>query len=88
MTSHKTHDEVPLETCDGDHAFKDVPRDHPHATGIEWCRRMGIFHGFGDGTFRPHKAITRGQLATALYRLSGKELEAAMRRVLTADQQS
>jgi hypothetical protein len=51
--------------------FYDVPDDHPHRRGIEWAADEGLVKGYPDGTFRPEQAVTRGQLATILWRQAG-----------------
>jgi hypothetical protein len=48
--------------------FPDVPRSYAHAVGIEWAAAEGIALGFGDGTYRPGGAVTRGQMASLLDR--------------------
>jgi len=56
--------------------FTDVPAGHPHAEGIGWIAEKGITVGYGDNTYRPDNPVTRGQMATFLYRNAG-ELVAA-----------
>ena len=54
------------------HLFDDVPDDSTHAAGIEWAVDNGITLGCGDGTnYCPGDAVTRGQMATFLHRISG-----------------
>lgn len=50
------------------HRYSDVPHDHTHAAGITWADGQGLVRGYPDGTFRPERAVTRGQLATVLER--------------------
>ena len=33
-----------------------------------WAAQCGVVKGYGDGTFRPSQAITRGQVAAILHR--------------------
>ncbi len=47
-------------------AFSDVPSGSTHAAAIAAVAAAGIAGGFGDGTFRPGLAVTRGQMATFL----------------------
>lgn len=49
-------------------SFSDVPPSHPFAEEIAWLASEGITTGFADGTFRPQRAVTRGQIAAFLYR--------------------
>ena len=42
-----------------------------HEQAIEWAAAQGIVSGFDDGTFRPGEFVTRGQLASILFRLHG-----------------
>lgn len=52
-------------------AFSDVPATHTHYAGISFVEQKGITTGYADGTFRPDNSVTRGQMATFLYRTSG-----------------
>lgn len=54
-------------------AFADVPANHPHNEGISWAAEQGYVTGYPDGTFRPEQSLTRGQLATILYRILGPQ---------------
>ena len=35
----------------------------------QWKGRLYVIDGYGDGSFRPHSPITRGQMAKILYTL-------------------
>jgi hypothetical protein len=48
--------------------FIDVLPTHPHWRGVESAAHAGIAKGYDDGTFRPERAVTRGQMATFLVR--------------------
>ena len=50
--------------------FPDVPEDHIHASSINALVERGWLQGYPDGTFRPWDKMTRGQLATLLWRAS------------------
>ena len=48
--------------------FTDVAADSYCAEAVAWAEQNAIVQGFGDGTFRPHRPITRQQLAAILLR--------------------
>jgi secreted trypsin-like serine protease len=58
-------------------AFTDVPSDGTHAAAIAAVASADIAGGFGDGTFRPDLAVTRGQMATFLSRALRLDMDAA-----------
>jgi hypothetical protein len=47
---------------------KDVTARHPHAIPISTVVRAGLASGHPDGTFRPDRPVTRGQMASFLAR--------------------
>ncbi|MFB9072402.1 S-layer homology domain-containing protein [Citricoccus parietis] len=51
--------------------FSDVGKDHPNYDAISWASAQRIVGGHKDGTFRPSGSVTRGELATFLYRALG-----------------
>lgn len=51
--------------------FVDVPPDAWYSSPVGWMATSGITAGFGDGTFRPGAPVTRGELATFLWRIAG-----------------
>ena len=56
------------------YAFNDVPSDSPHAAGIAYVDGAGITHGCdSSGNYCPDNPVTRGQMATFLYRASGND---------------
>ena len=57
-----------LELPDGEATFSDVGPDHEHATGIRAIATAEIAEGYDDGTYRPGEPVTRGQMATFLWR--------------------
>lgn len=50
----------------------DVNHDAWYHEGIDFCLQQGLMVGTGDDTFAPEHNMTRGQLITVLYRLSGE----------------
>ncbi|NLN49279.1 MAG: S-layer homology domain-containing protein, partial [Clostridiales bacterium] len=52
----------------GEVLYDDVDLGAWHARGVEAASKEGLFHGTGDGYFRPVQAITRGELATVIAR--------------------
>jgi len=63
-------EEIVMAAADTRQLFTDVPDGSTHAEGIRWAAGLGLIEGYDDGTFRPGEAVTRGQLATILYRQS------------------
>ena len=62
--------------CQSHHIFPDVVVDKWYSSGIEYCRDNGIMGGYTSGInagkFGLNDTITRGQIATMLYRLAGE----------------
>jgi hypothetical protein len=54
--------EIPLEPCNDNGRFSDVPPSNPFFCYIETAAEHGIVSGYADGTFRPFNDVTRGQL--------------------------
>jgi hypothetical protein len=50
--------------------FPDVPTDHIFFTEIEYMVVADITTGFGDGTFRPGRAVTRQAMSAFMHRLA------------------
>ncbi len=51
--------------------FSDVSSGYVHAPAINALAERGWLVGYDDGTFRPTESMTRGQLATLLFRAMG-----------------
>ncbi len=62
-----------LDLEEGEETFPDVPADFVHAGAISAVAAAGITTGFEDGTFRPGDPVTRGQMATFLFRALAEE---------------
>ena len=56
--------------------FSDVSTTFTHFTPITWASAQDITTGYKDGTFRPGRAVTRGEFAAFLYRAMGPEQHA------------
>ena len=48
--------------------FSDVAAGEWYSDAINWAAANGIVGGYGDGTFRPDRDLTREEAATILYR--------------------
>lgn len=68
----------PVPTCRVK-PFPDVAVGHVHCGAIAWAVREGITVGYADGTYRPGSAVTRGSMATFLYRVAGSPAAPACR---------
>ena len=51
---------------------RDVATDAWYHEGVDYVVENGIMGGYSDGSFRPAASTTRAQIATMLWRLSGK----------------
>lgn len=49
--------------------FKDVNADNKYFGAVSTLAHMGVFEGYGDGTFRPNSTLTRAEAVTILNRL-------------------
>lgn len=49
-------------------SFPDVSRDSGHREAILWMASQGLITGYADGTFRPDRQITRGEVAVIMHR--------------------
>lgn len=58
--------------------FLDVPADAWYYNELEYCYDKGIAKGTTATTFSPNATVTRGQLATFLYRMAGSPSIAGM----------
>ena len=52
--------------------FTDVPAGQFYSTAIQWLAQTGITTGTGPNTFSPTEFVTRGQMATFLFRSAGQ----------------
>jgi alpha-tubulin suppressor-like RCC1 family protein len=55
----------------GDHGFADVPAGTYYETAVSWLVEAGITSGTSAGVFSPSAKVTRGQMATFLWRSAG-----------------
>lgn len=59
-------------------AFADVAPGAWYYDAMLWASSTGIMQGYGDGTYRPNRAITRQEMATILLRMADVKLGADM----------
>jgi hypothetical protein len=64
---------IPVQMTLGGH-FSDVPADHPYYAYVEAAYARGLIDGYADGTFRPYKNVTRGQVAKIVVQAAGLTL--------------
>lgn len=50
----------------GEMKFPDVPSTEYYYEAVKWASANKIVNGYGDGTFKPNKAVTREELAVIL----------------------
>ena len=62
---------IPAFAAVEDTGFADVDANAWYADAAVYCRNNGLMSGTSDTTFSPDTDMTRGMLATVLYRLSG-----------------
>jgi hypothetical protein len=53
-------------------SYGDVRSDAHYADAVRWLEAEGITTGRADGTFAPTDEVTRGQMASFLWRLAGR----------------
>ncbi len=51
--------------------FSDVPRGRYYSEAVDWLLAQGITTGTSPGVYSPEDSVTRGQMATFLWRLAG-----------------
>jgi len=61
--------------------FSDVPQGFWAKTPIEYLATLGVMNGYPDKTFRPERALTRGELAALLVKAKGFDLKGARQQV-------
>ena len=62
---------LPVFAAESDTGFEDVDASAWFAQEAVWCRDNGVMNGTSDSTFSPDRTMTRGMLATVLYRAAG-----------------
>lgn len=53
--------------------FDDVPANAYYSQAVLWAREMGITTGTGDNMFAPDLTVSRAQMVTMLWRMTGAE---------------
>lgn len=64
-----THDGASAPACSSK-PFPDVAVDNVHCGAIQWARDTGLAKGYQDGSYGPNNAVTRGAMATFIYRIA------------------
>jgi len=59
-----------LLSASGTTAFKDVAAGAYYENYVNWADKNGIMEGSGGGRFAPDRMITRGEMASVLYRFA------------------
>jgi len=60
----------PIQTVPTPEIYSDIASHWAHGSIVR-ASELGLFSGTGDGKFSPDEAMTRGMLATALWRMAG-----------------
>ncbi len=55
--------------------FTDVPADSYYAEAIANCSRSDLFIGYGNGEFKPEKAITREEMFVIIAKLNNTDID-------------
>ena len=55
------------------HSFPDVGEHHWYDDAVHWAEDHGIVGGYGDGTFKGDKEVTREELVVMLWNYAGKQ---------------
>ena len=63
-----------LEGTDSNISFTDVPDDSYYAEAIKACAENDIYIGYGNGTFKPEKTITREEMMVIIAKLMKVDL--------------
>lgn len=53
--------------------FDDVPANSYYSKAVLWAREKGITTGTGNNTFSPNETVSRAQMVTMLWRMTGAE---------------
>lgn len=51
------------KAVDGDDSFSDVEEGEYYTEAVQWACKNGIASGYGDGTFRPNRNVSRQEMA-------------------------
>jgi hypothetical protein len=56
------------------HGFPDVPPNSYYEQAVRWAKAVGVTNGFGKtGRYEPHLNVTRGEMASFLWRVAGSK---------------
>lgn len=59
-----------FSVCAGAQVFTDVPEGHYSYTAAMYLKEKGILSGYEDGSFGPHKNVTRAEMAAIVCRMA------------------
>lgn len=62
----------PVRAASPEPAYIDVEADAWYAEAVDFCRERGLMNGVSDNEFDPEGTMTRGMMATVLYRMQGE----------------
>jgi hypothetical protein len=56
------------------HGFSDVPANSYYEQAVRWAKAVGVTNGYGNtGRYEPHLNVTRGEMASFLWRVAGSK---------------
>lgn len=61
-----TNTKTPTKTSPG--TFSDVTSSNPYYNSVTYFAKRGIINGYSDGTFKPEKNVTRGELLAIIFK--------------------
>lgn len=65
--------------------FPDVPQTNPNALAIQTLKDAQIISGYGDGTFKPDKRISRAEAVAIILKASGTQVQKSSQKLSFTD---
>ncbi len=65
-TATNTNIKTPAKTSPG--TFSDITSTNPYYNSVTYFAKRGIINGYSDGTFKPDKNVTRGELLAIIFK--------------------